>query len=91
MSNFLTSLWKSQRKEEVDDTFVLVPEKETMSQEEIPPIFRMPKCGDHDLFEITVDELQHLFSIGDLTSVDYVKFCLQRIQKVGRPLQKRKL
>ena len=85
MTSMLRSTCKP-RQEEYEDDFVVVPEKETTSQDSMPEVFRMPKCGDHHLYEISVDELQHLLSTSDLTSAKYVKFCLQRIQEVGLSL-----
>lgn len=81
MSGFLSHIWKPSKN--TDDYFVVVDEKAPASQDDLPEIFRLPDCRDHNLYEITVDELQHLFSSEALTSVDYTKFCLERIQKVG--------
>ena len=85
MSSFLSSRCEPHQ-EEFEDDFVVVPGKKTMSQELMPPVFRMPKYGDYDLYEITVDELQHLFSLDEMTSVEYVRVCLQRVQRVGQGL-----
>lgn len=81
MSGFLSHIWKSSR--DTDDSFVVVDERLPVSQDDLPAIFRLPDCEDHNLYEITVDELQHLFSSESLTSVKYTKFCLERIRKVG--------
>ncbi|KIX05563.1 uncharacterized protein Z518_06435 [Rhinocladiella mackenziei CBS 650.93] len=58
-----------------------------MSQKELPEIFRLPTCNGHDLYEVSVDELQHLLSSGALSSVEYVKFCLARVQKINPYLE----
>ena len=68
----------------MDDSFVMIPERNPLPQHDMPVVFRMSKLNNHDLYEITVDELQHLFSSGDLTCLEYTKFCLERIRKVGR-------
>lgn len=47
----------------------------------------LPRCNGYDLFEINVDELQHLFSIGSLTSFQYTSFCLERIRRVGAHIE----
>lgn len=54
------------------------------SQIEVPHVFRMEKFKSLDLDEITIDKLQHLLADARLTSVEYVKFCLDRIHKVGK-------
>lgn len=59
------------------------------SQDNIPSVFRQERFKTLDLHEITVNELQHLFSEGRLTSVDYVRFCLKRVQKVRLPQRQR--
>lgn len=68
-----------------DDSFVLVDNElfKTKHRDKIPEVFELPKCNGLDLFEVTVDELQHHFSSGTLTSVQYTKFCLENIRKVG--------
>jgi amidase len=73
------------------DGFVVVPSHRTQSQGDIPDVFQLPAFRGIDLFEISIDELQHLFSSGSLTSWEYTRVCLKRIQKVrrricGRPL-----
>jgi hypothetical protein len=67
---------------EHEHDFVLVPQSKMSSQGEMPEPFRMELCCGHDLQEISVDRLQHLFSTEALSSVDYTKFCLERIRKV---------
>lgn len=54
------------------------------SQIEVPHVFRMEKFKSLDLYEITIDKLQQFLADGRLTSVEYVKFCLDRIHKVGK-------
>jgi len=65
-----------------DDDFVVVPDQQARSQGEIPDAFQMPAFRGIDLFEISIDELQHHFSSGSLTSWEYTRICLKRIQKV---------
>jgi amidase len=48
----------------------------------MPEIFRLPLCNGLDVHEISVDELQHHYATGALSSQEYVSFCLDRIQKV---------
>lgn len=58
---------------------------ETMapSQDNIPELFRVPKLGGLDVYEISVEQLQAHFEADSFTSVDYVKFCLERIRVVS--------
>ncbi|OAP55301.1 hypothetical protein AYL99_10274 [Fonsecaea erecta] len=65
------------------DDFVVLSKPVKSSQEELPEAFRLSLCNGLDLYEVSVDELQHLYSTGALSSIDYVKFCLQRVQKVN--------
>jgi hypothetical protein len=65
--------------------FVVISESQKALQNEMPEVFRLPSCSGHNLYEISVDELQHLFTTGDLTSVQYVQFCLDRVQRVTFP------
>lgn len=51
-------------------------------QGKIPDVFRMHPLHDIELFEVSVEELQAYLANGSFTSVDYVKFCLERIQQV---------
>ncbi|KIX96203.1 uncharacterized protein Z520_07981 [Fonsecaea multimorphosa CBS 102226] len=64
------------------DDFVLLSKSAGASQDELPEAFQLPLCNGLDLYEVSVDELQHLFSTGALSSVEYVKFCLERVRKV---------
>ncbi|KAL1310757.1 hypothetical protein AAFC00_001009 [Neodothiora populina] len=73
--------------EEREESFVVIDEKQPESQDDVPEVFRMPTCDDHDLYEISVDELQHLFSSSSLTAVEYVRFCLERIRRVNPYLE----
>ena len=70
----------------VDSDFVVVSATQPQ-RADIPPIFNLPKLNGHDLFEITVDELQHHFACGDFSSEEYVQFCLDRIQAVNPYLE----
>ncbi len=62
--------------------FVVVSESQIIPQNEMPEVFRLPSCSGHNLYEISVDEIQHLFTTRALTSVQYVQFCLDRVQRV---------
>ncbi|KAI9814317.1 MAG: hypothetical protein M1826_002283 [Phylliscum demangeonii] len=53
------------------------------TQEKIPALFRLPALHAFDLYETTIEQLQGLFASGQLTAVDYVHFCLERIRTVG--------
>lgn len=66
-----------------DDSFVLVDDNKVVLRDEVPKVFKLPNCNGLDLFEITIDELQHHFSNGNLTSVQYTAFCLENIRRVG--------
>lgn len=68
------------------DGFVVVPSHRERSQGDIPDVFQLPAFRGIDLFEISIDELQHHFSSGSLTSWEYTRICLKRIQKVRRRL-----
>lgn len=67
----------------VDNTdFVIVPERTPQMQDHLPEVFKLHACNGHDMYEISIDELQHLLTSGDLTSLQYVAFCLERIRRV---------
>lgn len=68
------------------DDFVVVPSHRAQSQGDIPDVFQLPAFHGIDLFEISIDELQHHFSSGSLTSWEYTRMCLKRIQKVRKRL-----
>ena len=53
-----------------------------LSQQGVPTVFRVPPLGLLDIYEITVEALQRNMSEGNLTSVNYVTYCLERIRKV---------
>ncbi|KAK6431605.1 hypothetical protein LTR95_012236 [Oleoguttula sp. CCFEE 5521] len=61
-----------------DDDFVLLPARS--GQASMPSVFKVPRLKGHDMYEITVSELQQHFSSGDITSKDYTQYCLNRIQ-----------
>ncbi|KAK3639748.1 hypothetical protein LTR56_012325 [Elasticomyces elasticus] len=56
-------------------------------QPSMPKAFHLPKLNGHDMFEITVSELQHLFVSGAFTSKQYTQFCLDRIQRTNQYLE----
>ena len=68
------------------EDFIMV--KSTPSQQpEMSAEFHLPRLKGHNLFEITVDEVQHLYSSGAFTSEEYTKFCLDRVQAVNPYLE----
>ncbi|KAJ4543015.1 hypothetical protein HRR80_001930 [Exophiala dermatitidis] len=70
-----------------DAAYVLVPQPPNSMQDDLPEVFRLPLCNGQDLYEVSVDELQHLFTSGALTSEDYVQFCLDHVQKTNPYLE----
>ena len=58
-----------------------------LSQHGIPNPFRLEELKGFDLYENSVEEIQQFLSKGHFTSVDYVKFCLQRIHTVNPYLE----
>jgi len=64
------------------DDIVFVLKRHMSALGKLPDVFRMDYCHDHDLQEISVDELQYLFSSKAISSVQYVTYCLERIRKV---------
>ncbi|KAK6440791.1 hypothetical protein LTR95_002990 [Oleoguttula sp. CCFEE 5521] len=60
------------------DDFVLLPARSASAS--IPPVFENPKLKGHDMYEITVSELQQLMSTGEISSKEYTQYCLDRIQ-----------
>lgn len=52
------------------------------SQQHGPPCFRLGDLKNSDLYEITIEQLQSYFADGQITSVDYVRFCVERIRTV---------
>ena len=67
-------------------SFVIVDSARS-SQPEMPSIFELPKLNGHDMFEISVDEIQHLYSSNAFTAVEYTQFCLDRIQATNHHLE----
>ncbi|KAL9601997.1 MAG: hypothetical protein Q9179_002689 [Wetmoreana sp. 5 TL-2023] len=63
------------------------PRKCNLTQKAVPDIFQLGRLKDQDLYEITVDQLQRLFSEGSLTSLKYVEFCLRRIRTINPYLE----
>jgi amidase len=49
-------------------------------QEKVPETFRVDSLAGHELFEVTIQQLQEHFKKGHFTSVEYVKYCLSRIR-----------
>jgi hypothetical protein len=79
------SLSKTTAQESPASDFVMLPDTRDASHREIPSIFKLPTCNNISVHEISVDELQHHYASGALSTSDYVNFCLDRIQKVYIP------
>lgn len=69
--------------EEIDDAYHMVTLHPRPTQDDIPDAFRLPPCDGNDVYELSADELQHLLSSGTMTSVSYVRHCLERIRRVS--------
>lgn len=55
------------------------------SQQKVPKVFQMPPLGSLDLYEVTIKDLQQYMSSCQLSSHDYVTYCLERIRVVRLP------
>ena len=55
------------------------------SQQNVPEVFRIPLLGSLDLYEVMIKDLQQYMSSGQLSSHDYVTYCLERIRVVRLP------
>ncbi len=53
-----------------------------LSEDNVPEVFRLRPFKSLNLYEVAVEELQLYMSNGDMTSVDYVMYCLERIHAV---------
>ena len=58
-----------------------------LSQQNIPNLFCLEKLNGLDLYESSVGQIQQYLSQGHFISVDYVKFCLERIRIVNPYLE----
>ena len=58
-----------------------------LSQQNITQLFCLEKLKGLDLYESSVGQLQQHLSNGHFTSVDHVKFCLERIRVVNPYLE----
>jgi hypothetical protein len=56
----------------------------TRSQGDVPTVFKLELLNTIDLFEVSLPDLQKHMSDGKFSSVEYVKFCLERIRKVSK-------
>lgn len=56
-------------------------------REELSPQFWPGKLNGQEVYEATIDDLQHHLSNRNFTSVEYVGFCLDRVRKVGGSTQ----
>ncbi|KAG9844886.1 amidase, partial [Aureobasidium melanogenum] len=73
--------------EEWDDVYFMVSERKRPDQKGIPDVFHVPQCDGNDVYELSVDEIQHLLSTKAMTSVSFVKHCLERIRRVNPYLE----
>ena len=55
------------------------------SQQHVPQIFRVQLLKGVDIFEMTIEELQRCLTDRHFTSVEFIKFCLERIHSVRAP------
>ena len=69
------------------DAFVVVESSVSIHDDTVPNVFQLQKCNGVDVFEVSVDELQHHLSCGDFDSLTYVKFCLENIRKTNSYLE----
>ena len=56
-----------------------------LSEDNVPEIFRLRPFKSLNLYEVTVEELQQYMSNGDMTSVEYVTYNLERVHAVSSP------
>lgn len=63
-------------------SFVHVDSPSKNFRDSQPSVFDVTKLNDIDLFEVTVEEIQHYYSNGQLDAVTYTCFCLENIRKV---------
>jgi hypothetical protein len=52
------------------------------AQGNIPAVFQLKPLNSIDLFEVSLTDLQGHLMNGSFTSVDYIRFCLERIRQV---------
>jgi amidase len=64
------------------DDFVQVRSSSRQSSN-VPEAFILPSLNGHNLFEVTLSELQHFYSINAFTVKEYTQFCLDCIQKTN--------
>lgn len=55
---------------------------DAIDQNNVPELFRMHPLRDHNMYEVTVDQLQTLYTRGDLSALRYTRYCLERIRHV---------
>ena len=58
-----------------------------LSQQNIPHLFQLKQLKGIDLYESSVGQIQQYLSHGHFTSVDHVKFCLERVRSVNPYLE----
>ncbi|KAK5070586.1 hypothetical protein LTS08_004416 [Lithohypha guttulata] len=80
-------LWNVSNAKYDPESFVIVDQPNSQCRDKIPEVFELPKLCGLDLFETSVDELQHYLSIGSFDSVAYTQFCLENIRKANPYLE----
>ncbi len=69
------------------DNFVFVDSSVPSREPEMPQNFRVPPLKGTNVFEISVDELQHHYSTLAFSAEDYTQSCLDRIQATNPYLE----
>ena len=65
-----------------DEDFVQIPSPPVQSTS-IPAPFVLQKLNGHNVYELSVSQLQHLYSINAFTITEYTQFCLDHIQRTN--------
>ena len=60
--------------------------RSVFSQQDVPDKFHVQSLKGIELYEVSVENLQRYLTEGHFSSVDYVRFCLERIRCVRNPL-----
>ena len=60
--------------------------RSVFSQQDVPDKFHVQSLKGIELYEVSVENLQRYLTEGRFSSVDYVRFCLERIHCVCNPL-----
>lgn len=87
MLQLLKDLFFSSQVQRMTRTSALRHLHHELSQQNIPTLFCLEKLKGLGLYESSVGQIQQYLSQGHFTSVDYVKFCLERIRVVNPYLE----